>query len=49
MHDLPSVFLQHALLPPGKALGHREGISATAAGITGKEKINAPTLIRVLK
>lgn len=31
---------------PGKALGHREGISAT--GITGKEKINA-TLIRCLK
>lgn len=33
---------------PGKALGHREGISATSAGITGKEKINA-TLIRFLK
>lgn len=33
---------------PGKALGHREGIPATAAGIAGKEKINA-TLIRFLK
>lgn len=34
-------------LSPGKALGHREGISATAAGIAGKK--NAPTLIRFWK
>lgn len=35
---------------PGKALGHREGISATAAEIAGKgKKKNTPTPIRFLK
>lgn len=34
---------------PGKALGHREGISATAAEIADKGKKNIPTLIRFLK
>ena len=39
VHDLPSVFLQQSLLPwESRTLGHREGNSATAAGISVKEK-----------
>lgn len=50
MHDLPSDFLQHLLLPwEGRILGHREGKSTTAAGNSVEEKKNEEAAVRYLK